>query len=374
MPLNAGSRLGPYEIIAPIGAGGMGEVYRARDPRLDRDVAIKVLPAEVSRDAERRRRFEQEARTVSALNHSNILTIHEFGSDGGTAFLVSELLSGESLRQTLQRGSLPVKRAVEIAVDVARGLAAAHERGVVHRDLKPENLFLTRDGSAKILDFGLARRYPERSGANLAEVSTVLETEAGTVLGTVGYMAPEQVRGERVDARADLFALGCVLYEMLGGRRAFDGPTAIEALNAILHEEPAPLAVAPGLDRIVRHCLEKDPGRRARSAHDLAFGLQSLAQNGESTASSGARKRAARGWGAAVVVTALLGAAGLAWLGYRALLPDVPEAPTLRYITFSSRDRQPVFSPDARSIAFVSERDGTSRIWLKRLDSGDETA
>jgi serine/threonine protein kinase/predicted Zn-dependent protease len=278
MTLADGTRLGPYEIVAPLGAGGMGEVYRAKDTRLGREVAVKVLPAEVAAHPERLRRFEVEARAASALNHPNILTVHDFGSQDGVTYLVTELLSGESLRQLVQSGPLAARRAVEIGVQIARGLAAAHEQGIVHRDLKPENLFVTRDGVAKILDFGLAKRTPPLA-VPVSEASTMAEaTAAGTILGTVGYMAPEQVRGEPCDARADLFALGCVLYELLTATGPFRRDAAVESLSAILRDEPAaPPPGAPGmppaLDHVVRRCLEKSPAHRFQSANDLAFAL-----------------------------------------------------------------------------------------------------
>ncbi len=242
--LAAGSRLGPYEILTPLGAGGMGEVYRARDPRLGREVAVKVLPDAVSADPDRLRRFEQEARAASALNHPNILTVFDTGAQDGVAYLVTELLEGETLRERLA-GALPVRKAVEIAIQIARGLAAAHERRIVHRDLKPENLFLTRDGRVKILDFGLAKLTAHGAGspAELAAAPTLLSggTEPGFVLGTAGYMSPEQVQGLPADHRADLFALGAVLYEMLAGRRAFRGDSPAETMAAVLREEPLDL-------------------------------------------------------------------------------------------------------------------------------------
>jgi serine/threonine protein kinase len=276
LTLASGARLGPYEIVAPLGAGGMGEVYRARDPRLGREVAVKVLPSEVARDPERLRRFEQEARAASALNHPNILTVHDVGAAGGTSYLVTELLEGESLRALLRRGALPPQRAVELALQSARGLAAAHEKGIVHRDLKPENLFLTGDGVVKILDFGLARLAPEPTSASaLARAPTVENlTGEGAVLGTIGYMSPEQVRGEPADARSDLFSLGCVLVEMLSGKRAFAGESAVDTMHAILHDEPdaaESLAGAPtALGDLVSRCLEKRREKRFQSAADLA--------------------------------------------------------------------------------------------------------
>ena len=231
MALRAGERLGPYEILGPLGAGGMGEVYRARDPRLEREVAVKVLPADVAGDPERLRRFEQEARSSGSLSHPNVLVVYDVGSHEEAPYLVTELLGGETLRQRLEAGPIPVRKAVDCALQTARGLAAAHERGIVHRDLKPENLFLTNDGVVKILDFGLARL--DRQGDGEATTETP-GTKPGALLGTVGYMSPEQVQGRLADHRSDLFALGVVLYEMLSGARAFRRPTSVETLNAIL--------------------------------------------------------------------------------------------------------------------------------------------
>ncbi len=327
--LAAGSRLGPYEIIGPLGAGGMGEVYRARDPRLGRDVAVKVLPAAVGTDPERLRRFEQEARAASALNHPNVLTVFDTGSQDGTAYLVTEVLDGETLRDRLAGGALPVRRAVEITLQVARGLAAAHDRGIVHRDLKPENLFLTRDGRVKILDFGLAKlQGGHGSASELAAAATALPgTEPGVVMGTVGYMAPEQVRGRPADHRADIFALGAILYELLTGRRAFQAGSAVETMSAILKEEPPELErlheeLAPGLARIVRHCLEKAPEQRFQSAGDLAFDLEALtgeevalsSRSGAMRPSPARRRQLAL---AAVAAVALLLAAGGTWWALR---------------------------------------------------------
>jgi serine/threonine protein kinase/Flp pilus assembly protein TadD len=275
MPLAAGSRLGPYEIVGRLGAGGMGVVYRARDPRLGRDVAVKVLPDDVAADPERLRRFEREARAAGALDHPNVVTVHDLGNAAGTPFVVTELLEGETLRERLRSGALAPRKAVELAVQVARGLAAAHERGIVHRDLKPENLFLTRDGRVKILDFGLAtRRLPGAPGSAAQTLSR--ETSQGAIVGTLGYLSPEQARGQEADARSDIFALGAVLYEMLAGLPAFSRPSAAEALSAILREDPP--ALPPGtpgwLERIARRCLEKAPAERFAAARDLAFALE----------------------------------------------------------------------------------------------------
>jgi eukaryotic-like serine/threonine-protein kinase len=298
--VQAGTRIGPYEVIGLLGAGGMGEVYRARDTRLGRDVAIKVLPAEFASDPERLRRFEQEARAVAALNHPNILAIFDVGVGAGLAparegarpsptnekeasvpYIVTEFLEGESLRERLSGGAMPLRKAMEFAVQIAQGLAAAHEKGIVHRDLKPANVFITKDGQVKILDFGIAKLVGPRSVAEPAHATTVVEaTEEGAALGTVGYMSPEQVRGLPVDHRSDIFSVGCVLHELLSGRSPFRRDTAADTASAILHEEPAPLpsGVPHGLERIIRRCLEKRPEDRFQSARDLAFDLQAAAE------------------------------------------------------------------------------------------------
>jgi eukaryotic-like serine/threonine-protein kinase len=279
MPLAPGARLGAYEVLAPLGAGGMGEVYRARDDRLRRDVAVKVLPESVAQDTDRLRRFEQEAFAASALNHPNILTIHDTGSEAGSPFVVFELLEGQTLRERLAAGPLPEGQAIEYAVQIANGMAAAHEKGIVHRDLKPENIFVTRDGLVKILDFGLAKlTNPERSDEPPTEAPTATAgTQPGVVMGTIGYMSPEQVKGLPADPRSDLFSFGAVLYEMLCGRRAFAGASSAETMSAILRDEPKPLrpdTTASPLERVVRRCLEKAPEKRFQSARDLAFALR----------------------------------------------------------------------------------------------------
>jgi eukaryotic-like serine/threonine-protein kinase len=292
MGLASGARLGQYEIVAPLGSGGMGEVYRARDPRLGREVALKVLPPAVREDAERLRRFEQEARAAGALNHPNVLAVYDVGEHEGAPYLVTELLEGATVRERLAAGRVPPRKALEWAAQVARGLGAAHAKGIVHRDLKPENLFVTKDGRVKILDFGLAKAL---GGEVSATESTLAETEPGAVLGTAGYMAPEQVRGKPADARADIFAFGAVLYELLAGKRAFDGDSAVERGHAILTKDPPPLAasgvtVPAAVERVIQRCLEKATDDRFQSARDLGFALEAFSD----TAVSGTRAEPAR--------------------------------------------------------------------------------
>ncbi len=272
MALTPGARLGPYEILAPLGAGGMGEVYRARDTRLDREVAIKVLPEHLAQDPKALGRFEREAKAVAALSHPNILAIYDVGKDQGISYAVTELLEGETLRGRLTHSGLSPRKAIEISVAIADGLAAAHSKDITHRDLKPENIFLTSDGRVKILDFGLARWNPPVSDQG---ATADAPTESGTIMGTVGYMSPEQVRGEPVGAASDIFSLGCVLYEMVTGNKAFGRRTVPESMSAILRDDPPPLD-DPELQRIVIHCLEKNPRERFQSAHDLGFALRSI--------------------------------------------------------------------------------------------------
>ncbi len=319
MSLTPGTRLGSYEVVGVLGAGGMGEVYRARDARLNREVAIKVLPEGLGLDPAAQERFEREAQAVAALSHPNILAIHDFGVVDGLAYAVTELLEGESLRAKLASGALPTRKAVEIALQIVHGIAAAHQKGIIHRDLKPENIFLTADGRVKILDFGLAKVAGGGAGEGSAlRTQSGLGTSPGTVMGTVGYMSPEQVRGLPVDHRTDIFSFGVVLYEMLAGVRAFRGASGVETMNAILKEDPPDLAVsgstAPmALERIVRRCLEKSPAERFHSAHDLGLALETL--SGVSGSGSAA---AISGTGLAVPVAArasmrwVFGAAALA--------------------------------------------------------------
>src|SRR5215472_11445634 len=319
MALIPGTKLGPYEIVSLAGAGGIGEVYHARDTRLGRDVAIKVLPEALASDADRLRRFEQEARTIAALNHPNILGIHDIGAQGGAPFLVSELLEGQTLREKLVSGPLPVRRTIEYALGIAAGLVAAHEKGIVHRDLKPENVFVTRDGRIKVLDFGLAKLVTPEENHEATVTLMSPATLPGMVMGTVGYMSPEQVRGEAADARSDIFSSGAVLYEMLTGKRAFRRETSAETMTAILREGPQELSETgwqgpPELQRILGRCLEKNVEQRFQSASDLAFAIESLS-GASSTPSASAMTRVAeppkakRVW--PLWVAAALGALGL---------------------------------------------------------------
>ncbi|HTJ18624.1 MAG TPA: serine/threonine-protein kinase, partial [Steroidobacteraceae bacterium] len=287
MSLGPGARLGPYEVIAALGAGGMGEVYRARDTRLGRDVAVKVLPSHVSTDAEWRDRFEREARTIAALNHPHICTLHDVGHQDGIDFLVMEFLDGDSLAQRLARGPLPLEQALAIAIAVTDALDKAHRAGIIHRDLKPGNIVLTKSG-AKLLDFGLARVTPAAvaaSGLSMAPTGITPVTAQGAILGTLQYMAPEQLEGREADPRTDIFALGCVLYEMLTGKRAFDGKTQASLIAAILEREPAPLitlqpSTPRALDRLVRKCLAKEPEKRWQTAGDVCDELKWIVEEG----------------------------------------------------------------------------------------------
>jgi TolB-like protein/tetratricopeptide (TPR) repeat protein len=323
--LSAGTRLGPYEIVAPLGAGGMGEVYRARDERLGREVAIKVLPARLASDPDALARFEREARAVAALSHPNILAIHDFGTQDGVAYAVAELLDGQTLRDKLEDGPILRRQALDFAVQMAKGLSAAHERGVVHRDLKPENVFVSKDGHIKILDFGLAKRQePVEPGKETSAPTASGHTEPGTVMGTVGYMSPEQVRGLALDARSDLFSFGAVLYEMLSGRKAFKRQTAADTMSAILKEEPTELTGSAGdvsiaLDHVVRHCLEKEREQRFQSARDIVFALTEASGAVAVGPARPATSLRALLIAAAVAILAMV----VVWLGRRPPLPTL---------------------------------------------------
>jgi serine/threonine protein kinase/dipeptidyl aminopeptidase/acylaminoacyl peptidase len=371
MTLVSGTKLGPYEILSALGAGGMGEVYRARDPRLGREVAIKILPSGSAPDSERLRRFEQEARATAALNHPNILAVFDIGSQDLSPYIVSELLEGETLRARLISGPLPVRKAVDYALQIVRGLAAAHDHGIFHRDLKPENIFITRDGHVKILDFGLAKlTMPDPEVAGMSTQATLDSvTSRGVLLGTLGYMSPEQCRGASIDARSDIFSFGAVLYEMISGKRAFRGDTTADTISSILKEEPPDLAttgrdVPPLLERIVHHCLEKDPSARFQSARDIAFALESLSSISSSATAAGsttaiAASETRKRW----LVPSLLGAiavllVSVALLFLRVNTPLAPP-PTYRQLTFGREFISSArFAPDQRTIIYSSAHIG----------------
>ncbi len=381
MALTPGTKLGPYEIVATIGAGGMGEVYRAKDTRLGRDVALKILPNSFAHEADRLRRFEQEARAVAALNHPNILAIHDIGTHEGTPFIVSELLEGNSLRAELENGALPQRKTIDYGVQIAYGLAAAHEKGIVHRDLKPENVFVTKDGRIKILDFGLAK-LTQSAGADPNGVTLTSEnTAAGVVMGTASYMAPEQVRGEPADPRTDIFSFGAVLYEMISGVRAFRRNTAAETMTAVLKEDPAELSgpvrmVSPTLERIVRRCLEKSPEQRFQSARDLSFALSALSGTETSltarAAAAGPRQIPTLRWLA--MGLALVAVAAATWFVARRPVPTtrmqfalaVPDEMSISHMALSR---------DGTMLVFVSpeEKSALPMLFVQRVGSSNVT-
>ncbi len=352
-------RLGPYEIVAPLGAGGMGEVYRARDTRLGRAVALKVLPAPFANDPDRRARFEREARAVAALSHPNILAIHDYDTQGSVTYAVMELLEGETLRSRLAQGPLPWREAVEVAAAVADGLTAAHARGVIHRDLKPENLFLTTDRRVKILDFGLARLLPPPNPPADTASYVPADTDPGTVMGTAGYMSPEQVRGRPADARSDLFSFGCVLYEMVTGQRAFRRETAAETMTAILHDEPPDAALSGGLlpvefGRLIRQCLAKDPGQRPQSAHDLTLALGAMASDPNLPSLAAPQRFPRPNVGVTATLLLVWAAAAAVFLFTRANRPPAdqpPAAEAVAVLPFENIDGDPAAEPLSDGLA-----------------------
>src|SRR5688572_482247 len=374
MPLAIGTLVGRYRILEWLGAGGMGEVYRARDSRLDRDVAIKLIPEALAGDANRVRRFEQEARAAGQLNHPNILSVYDVGVDAGRPYIVSELLEGRSFREALSEGALPWRKAVAYARQVAEGLAAAHDKGIVHRDVKPENVFVTSDGRVKILDFGIAKLTAAEELPVPAWSAT--DTAAGSVLGTAAYMSPEQIRGEALDARSDLFSVGAILYEMLVGRAAFARSTPAETMAAVLKEFPHVSAnVSPGLARIVSRCLEKAPEARFQSARDLAFGLDVLSDTGGHAVP---RRTATvrRPISAALAVAAALGAAAMAtlWLTQRGTTITEDPLGNARFTPLTDWEGTEALaeiSPDGRFVAFLSDRAGEFDIWLTQVGTGE---
>jgi Tol biopolymer transport system component len=369
-----GTRLGRYEIQSALGAGGMGEVYRARDPQLNRTVAIKIISESFAGDATRVARFQQEARAAAALDHPNILAVHDIGTENGSPYVVSELLEGETLRTKLLTGPLPVRKAVDYALQIARGLAAAHDQGIVHRDLKPENVFITRDGRVKILDFGLAKLLGKPPAGD--DATRTVASDVNSVVGTVGYMSPEQARGRPTDARSDLFALGAILYEMLSGVRAFRGDSAADTISAILHHDPPELtsqnaSVPPALERIVRHCLEKSPEERFQSARDVAFDLESLSASSSTAVRAKPQPhRRSRALFATALLLVLVAAgvfAGRSWFAART------GTPSFRRLTFRrGAIRTARFAPDGQTIVYSAAWDGAPpELFTARYDSSD---
>ncbi len=389
MTIATGTRLGPYEIIAPLGAGGMGEVYRARDTRLGRDVAVKVLPSSYSDDKERLQRFEQEACAAGALNHPNILVIHHIDTYEGSPYIVSELLEGETLRDRLHGGALPQRKAIDYSLQVAHGLAAAHQKGIAHRDLKPENIFITNDGRVKILDFGLAKL----TGSGDADQSQTdiptrrVNTDPGLVMGTVGYMSPEQLRGKPTDHRSDIFSFGAILYEMLSGKRAFRGESKAETMSAILREDPSELSethktINPALERVVQHCLEKNPEERFHSASDLAFAIQALsgsaAISGQMVAMAAQLERPKLGKYFPWIVAGIFALTSIILLPFA--IPSFKHAPARANVTRSAilPPENTSFlalnlfavSPDGLRLAFIArDAKGQAMLWMRPLDA-----
>ncbi len=389
--LASGQSLNQYRILAPLGAGGMGEVWLAEDTRLKRKIALKLLPAQFTNDADRVRRFEQEALAVSALNHPNILTIYEIGESDRHHFLVTEFIEGQTLRQQMNDGRLPVRAVLNVATQIVSALAAAHAAGIIHRDIKPENIMVRPDGVTKVLDFGLAKLSEPRA-PTVDPAEKKASTESGVVMGTIGYMSPEQVRGQKVDHRSDIFAVGVILYEMLSGQRAFTGDSAVEVMNAILKEEPPELAetnakISPALDKIVRRCLEKNPERRFHSAHDLGFALEALSAPSSSNAAavqtpdarlakrSSWRERVA--WLAAGVLALIALALGVTYFNRPASDARVVRlafAPPESLAFDNGLNDYVVVSPDGQKLVFTGRSaDGKRQLWVRLLDAGEAT-
>jgi Tol biopolymer transport system component len=379
MRLSAGDRIGRFEILGPLGRGGMGDVFRARDPQLLRDVAIKVLPIAFAREPDRQRRFEREARAAASLNHPNIVAVHDVGVDEGIGFIVTELLEGETLRQRMNGRRLPPRKAVEYAIQIGSGLAAGHERGIVHRDIKPDNLFVTKDGRVKILDFGLAKTIDAGPSGDVTATITVGGVQLAPVLGTAAYMSPEQARGLRTDHRSDVFSLGAVLYEMLAGFAPFRRGTPAETLGAILNEEPPELlraaSIAPALDRIVRHCLEKTPEERFQSVRDLVFDLEALPAAARAAKPGRAGVRISTRTALMTLASVLLVAAAYL-VGQRPVPAADPAAPyrVLPLTDLPGLEEFPSISPDRRTVAFTANVDGRRQIFVRLLARGSPVA
>src|SRR3984885_4625152 len=400
MALTPGSKLGPYEVLSPLGAGGMGEVYRAKDTRLDRTVAIKVLPSHLSSDPELRQRMEREAKAISALQHANICTLYDVGSHDGTDFLVMEYLEGQTLAERLKKGRLPIEQFLKVGTEIAQALERAHQRGIIHRDLKPANIMLTKAG-AKLMDFGLAKpglgksdfpiaastiepftpSTPTMNLASLTSASSPL-TQKGSIVGTFQYMAPELLQGAEADARSDLFSFGCVLYEMLTGRRAFEGKSQLSVFCAILEKDPEPISAsqpaAPHLlDRVIHGCLVKDPADRFQSAHDVVMDLRWVA---DSAASESAKPSAEfnKSWAAILAALVLVFVALAAFVGYRwaksseeplAIHAEIAPPEQFSLDTTGDADGMPVLSPQGDKIAFVAHSGETKMLWVRPLSS-----
>ncbi len=393
MQLKAGTRLGPYEILGPLGAGGMGEVYRAQDPRLSREVALKVLPPQFTGDSDRMRRFEQEARAAGMLNHPNILTIYDIGSVDGNVYVVSELLIGRTLRERMKESPIPVRKVTDYSLQMARGLSAAHDKGIVHRDLKPENIFITQDSRVKILDFGLAKlTAPEPASGQHSVLQTIdAGTEPGVMLGTMGYMSPEQVRGRNVDHRSDIFSFGAILYEMLSSRRAFPGDTSADVITAILKGEPqdvisSGVQLPPGLQHVVQHCLEKDPEERFQSIRDLAFQLEMISGISGTAASSASVPAAAQTHKnrtkLGLLPLALLFVLVIGGFAGRYLFPSksnpaastsMPQVSFQKLTDIPGTEYQPSLSPDGKSFVYVSRQKGSADIFSSRVGGRSAT-
>src|SRR5277367_5625198 len=395
MALTSGTKLGPYEIVSPLGAGGMGEVYRAKDTRLDRTVAIKVLPSHLSSDPELKQRMEREAKAISALQHSNICTLHDIGAQNGTDFLVMEYLEGQTLAARLAKGALPLDQVLKIGTEIAQALEKAHQQGIIHRDLKPANIMLTKAG-AKLMDFGLAK--PEMSVAsraigplspstqtmNIASLTGAVSplTQKGSIVGTFQYIAPEVLQGAEADARSDLFSFGCVLYEMITGRRAFEGKSQLSVFTSILEKEPEPISASqplapPILERVVRACLAKDPADRFQSAHDVAMDLRWITDS-ESADPEKAAVPFNKSWVAGLAALALTFIALAGFAGYRwaksseqtvSLHAEIPPPDKFSLDTTGDAGGMPVLSPQGDKIAFVAHSGETKLLWVRSLSS-----
>jgi serine/threonine protein kinase len=378
MSRSVGDRIGRFELLGCLGIGGMGEVYRARDPQLQRDVAIKVLPASFSRDPDRQRRFEQEARATGSLNHPNILAVHDIGVHEGATWIVAELLEGETLRQRMDARPLSPRAVIDYAIQIANGLAAAHEHAIVHRDIKPANLFVTRDGRIKILDFGLAKLLGSEGSGDATETVTLGGVQVRPVMGTATYMSPEQVRGLRIDHRSDIFSFGTVLFEMLAGFPPFRRSTTADTLSAIVHDEPpsltAPSPIHGALEQVIRHCLEKEPGARFQSARDLVFHLETVSQVTDAIPARALRPRISKT--TTVLMSVALGVVAMALAGYLAWrefapAPELPMTASVRRITdFQGLEESPSISPDGRSVAFTGNVNGRRQVFVRLVAGG----